>query len=145
MEWIGSFIFFPTEVFISEMLYQQTTRVTHIAKIGVRFCATSFSHSFYLVINKYAKKVGKSCHLGVQKSLHNLCSTFTLEIRLIQKNLNFELFLVLLHGSMTSQSIRHPKIHDIGYKNCPNRTIFEDFRHFYLQINYYRNLEHRDI
>ena len=62
-------------------------RVTHIANIWVRFCATSFSHSFYLVINEYAKKVGKSCHLGVNKSLHNLCSTFILEIRPIQKKI----------------------------------------------------------
>ena len=119
--------------------------MTHIAKIGVKFCATSFSHSIYLVINEYSKKVEKSCHLGVEKSKQSLCSSFTLEIRPLGKNLQFRPFLVLLHTSMTSQSIRHPKLHGIGYKKCQNRTIFEDFRPFYLQIEFYENRGNRDI
>ena len=73
--------------------------------------ATSFSHPFYLVIHEYAKKVEKSCHLGVPFRMHYLCSSFPIEIELLRKKVKFEPFVVLLHAHMTSQSIRHPKLY----------------------------------
>ena len=47
--------------------------------------ATSFSHPFYLVIHEYAKKVEKSCHLGVPFRMHYLCSSFPKEIKIFRK------------------------------------------------------------
>ena len=46
---------------------------------------------------------------------------------------------MLLHAQTTSKSIRHPKLHDIRYKNCSDWTIFRDFRHPEVQVKYDEN------
>ena len=111
----------------------------HIAWNWVRFSATSFSHSFYLIINGHSKKVEKSWCLKVDKSIQSLCSSFTKEIRPHDKNIKFEPFFMLLHAHMTSQSIRHKKLHDHRSKKCSNRTVFVDFRPFYFLTSYHKN------
>ena len=43
---------------------------------------------------------------------------------------------VLPHSQTTFQSIRHLKILDISYKNCPDCTIFRDFRlNFFFKVD----------
>ena len=116
-----------------------------IAKNWVRLSATSFSHPFYLINYEYAKKVRKSWCLKVDKSIHNLCSNFPIGIGLFGENIKFEPFIVVLHVHMTSQSIRHPKLHDIRSKKCPNRAIFVDFRPFEFLVNYHENQGDRDV
>ena len=121
---------------IGFILSTGTLRVTHFAKSHWIFAATSFSHPFYLVIKENPKKVEKSCHLGVSIHPPWFCTRVTTEMGLLEKNLYFEAFLVLPEGQMTSQTIRHQKLHGKRYQECPNRTILRDFRLFEVQINY---------
>ena len=44
-----------------------------------------------------------------------------------------------------SQSIRHPKLHDIRYKNYPDWTILRDFRLLEEQVKYDENRGNRDM
>ena len=44
-----------------------------------------------------------------------------------------------------SQSIRHPKLHDIRYKNCPDWTILRDFRLLEEQVKYDENCGNCDM
>ena len=81
----------------------------------------------------------------MNKSLQSLCSSFTKKIRPHDKNVKFEPLFVLLHAHMTPQSIRHPKLHDIRSKKCPNRTIFVDFRPFEFLVSYHKNQGDCDI
>ena len=104
------------------------TRVTHFAKSHRNIAATSFSHPFYLVMKEKAKKVGKSCHLGVTRHPPWFCTRATTEIRLLKKKLKFEPFPVFLHAHTTSQMIRHEKLHGNRYQKRPNRSILRDFK-----------------
>ena len=106
------------------------SRVGQIAKSLVNFSATSFSHPFYQSISGHAKKVGKSWCLRVNKWIQSLCSKFTKEIRPNEQNIKFEPFIVLPRAQMPSQWTGHKKLHDIGYQDHQNRTIFMDFRRF---------------
>ena len=90
--------------------------------------ATSFSHPFYLVMKEKAKKVGKSCHLGVIRHPPWFCTRATTEIRLLKKKLKFEAFHVFLHAQTPSQWIRHEKLHKNRHQERPNRSIFKDFK-----------------
>ena len=107
--------------------------------------ATSFSHPFYLVINENAKKVEKKYHLGVQRCLCFLCSSFPTETRPFWKNIKFEPFPVLPHAQTPSKSIRHQKLHGIRYQKCPNWTIFGDFEPFSSKIIFDKNRRNRDM
>ena len=81
----------------------------------------------------------------MHKWIHNLCSNFPIGIGLFWKNIKFEPFFVVLHAHMTPQSIRHSKLHDIRSNECPNRTIFVDFRPFEFLVSYHKNQGERDI
>ena len=51
---------------------------------------------------------------------------------------------MLLRAQTTSQSIRHPKLHDIMCKNCPDCIILRDFRLSEVQVKYDENRGNRD-
>ena len=101
----------------------QAVRVTHFAKSHRNIAATSFSHPFYLVMKEKAKKVGKSCHLGVIRHPPWFCTRATTEIRLLKKKLKFEPFSVFLHAQTPFQSIRHEKLHKNRYQERPKREV----------------------
>ena len=103
-------------------------RVTHFAKSHRNIAATSFSHPFDLVMKEKAKKVGKSCHLGVTFHPPWFYTRATAEIRLLKKKLKFETFSVFLPAHTTSQTIRHEKLHGNRYQERPNWPILRDFK-----------------
>ena len=70
---------------------------------------------------------------------HTLEYSNTTEIRLRAKKLKFEPFMVFPRPQTPSQSIRHSKLHDIRYKNCPDWTILKDFRLLEEQVKYDEN------
>ena len=82
------------------------------------------------------KKLEKVDSQGCQNGFIIYEVVCLLELDFFQINIKFEPFFVLLHAHMTSQSIRHPKLHNVMSKKCSNRTIFVDSRRilFFLGI-----------
>ena len=52
----------------------------------------------------------------------------------------------MLQGAQTPfQMIRHPKLHANTCKKRPDWTIFMDFRHFQVRLDFHENRENRDM